>query len=645
MEQISITTGILINMALVPICSFCYFLWHYCKVQKLSSKALDDGSNKNLTWGFDDSNFKLLPNTDTVVMTGNRYDGICNQQLPYLVPFLRDHFKLPNLARIGSTAREKVNVASWNFKIRNPQTDQIEKVFYEKLTAADIPFTTNVKERIRNAFGQSVEDCFNIFYDKGSSIRVYDLVISPITSLQVQQIVQLASTFGYKIVPVAGRTNVTMALKIPPEKENQVWIACNMLRMNKPLEIDKINFTATFQCGISGRDIEKYLNKQGYTIGHFPDSMEFSTLGGWVSTGASGMKKNKYGNIEEILKTYSMVTPTGTVIMGNNLPRVSEGIQDKNIFIGTEGNLGIITTATVKICHLPEKTVYDCAFFHNLEIGVMFLEKLVRSGLENIASVRLLDNTQFRMGQALKSKTGILASLKKMVEKWYVLNIKGFDPLKMVTCTFVFEGNEDQIAYQQKSVRRLVHKFNGMFAGAENGKRGYNLTMSIAYLRDFAAKFSILAESFETCVPWSSCPAKVIRAVVDKIHAIHKEKGRVGRPLIGGRVTQLYSTGVTLYFYLAYYTETTDRRHLHDYEEMVREARQVILKHGGSLSHHHGLGKVRGEYFTNLRASTNRLQILREIKDTYDPTDTFATHNGYLSTSHISTPVRSYLKI
>lgn len=583
----------------------------------------DDGtSDKDLTWGFDDTRFELVPGSDdVVVMTGSRYD-ICHQRLPYMVPFLRDLMEAPHLGKADPIA------PSWHENISDPRP--IRSEFYEAIDG--IPYSTKAKERLRNAFGQGFEDMFRMFFqDREERLRAYDLVVYPTTTEHVQRLVEWSSKYKYKVVPVGGRTNVTMALKIPHD-DDDVWIACNMQRMNKVLHFDAIDGVATFESGIAGRHLERYLNQKGFTIGHVPDSMEFSTLGGWVSTGASGMKKNKYGNIEDIVQEYSVETPKGTLRMGSTRPRVSEGVQDKNVLIGAEGNLGVVTTVTVKIRPLPDQTVYDSVLFHSLETGVMFLEALVRSEGGDIASVRLMDNTQFRMGQAMKEQTGFLLSTKKAIEKWYVLTVKQFDPMKMVACTFVFEGTREKVAFQQCLVRKLARAYNGMFAGSSNGKRGYNMTLSIAYLRDFAATFSVLAESFETSVPWSSSPAKVIRDVVAGVRAMYRASGKPGAPLIGGRVTQLYVTGVTLYFYFAYPAEITDRKQaMHDYEEMIREARRIILSHGGSLSHHHGLGKVRGARFQELHAGSGKFPILQSVKRTYDPDNTFAIGNGQFS--------------
>lgn len=126
-----------------------------------------------------------------------------------------------------------------------------------------------------------------------------------------------------------------------------------MSRLNKVLWVDKVNKLACVQSGIRGIELEKELQKYGMICGHEPDSMEFSTLGGWLSTRASGMKKNTYGNIEDIVKGMTLVTPTGTYKKSENSPRVSAGPDFNQLILGHEGNLGVITEALIRIRPIP----------------------------------------------------------------------------------------------------------------------------------------------------------------------------------------------------------------------------------------------------------------------------------------------------
>ena len=151
-----------------------------------------------------------------------------------------------------------------------------------------------------------------------------------------------------------------------------------------------------------------------FTVGHEPDSYEFSTVGGWISTNAAGMKKHRYGNIEDIVQNLTMVTPSGIINQIKPLTRSSIGIKTQNILFGSEGNLGIITRATLKMHRLPAKSSYESIVLSDWQTGVQFMQDLSRSNMVP-ASSRLADNLQIRLGQALKEEK---SGLPKLLDKF-----------------------------------------------------------------------------------------------------------------------------------------------------------------------------------------------------------------------------------
>ena len=155
------------------------------------------------------------------------------------------------------------------------------------------------------------------------------------------------------LVAFGGGTNVTKALKLSPQ-ETRMIVSVDMGRMNQVKWVDKENNMALIEAGVMGQDLERQLKKFGVCTGHEPDSLEFSTLGGWISTRASGMKKNTYGNIEDMLCNVTLVTPTGTYTKTNLWPRVSNGPDLNEVVLGSEGNFGIITEAVLRVRPLPQ---------------------------------------------------------------------------------------------------------------------------------------------------------------------------------------------------------------------------------------------------------------------------------------------------
>ena len=262
--------------------------------------------------------------------------------------------------------------------------------------------------------------------------------------------------------------------------------------------------TAVVEAGISGRDLEEELNRYGVCCGHEPDSVEFSTLGGWISTKASGMKKNVYGNIEDIVLTIRIVTPIGTWEKPCTAPRMSTGPDINNFILGHEGLFGIITQATIKVKALPETKIYDSILFPSYQIGAKFMYEC---GINRIrpASIRLIDNEQFKFGYALKPASESQSkALIDSIKKYYITKIKNFDPDQMCVCTLLFEGSKEQTTLQQKQIFGLARKYKGIRAGEENGKRGYSLTFTIAYIRDFGMEYFMFAESFEASVSYEN---------------------------------------------------------------------------------------------------------------------------------------------
>lgn len=155
------------------------------------------------------------------------------------------------------------------------------------------------------------------------------------------------------------------------EKRTIVSVDCT--RMNKIKWVDKNNMMACIEAGIIGKDMEKELSKFGVCCGHEPDSVEFSSLGGWVSTRASGMKKNRYGNIDDIVVGIKIATPIGTFQRQQKSPRISSGPDIHEFILGHEGNFGIITEVIIKLRPIPESRIYESIIFHDFEIGTKFM--------------------------------------------------------------------------------------------------------------------------------------------------------------------------------------------------------------------------------------------------------------------------------
>ncbi|OAF67782.1 Alkyl-DHAP synthase [Intoshia linei] len=408
-------------------------------------------------------------------------------------------------------------------------------------------------------------------------------------------------------------------------------ISVDMSQMSRIIWLDEQNLTLCVEAGIIGQDLERKLQKRGYTVGHEPDSLEFSSLGGWISTRASGMKKNTYGNIEDLLVNVNYITPIGVINKKAAVPRMSCGPDLDHIILGSEGTMGIITTAVLKIRPLPPMTEFDSIVFHCFEDGIKFCRQIARERTY-CASIRLIDNNQFQFGYALKpSAKSFYQSVKNSFVKFYVTKYKGIDVTKMSIATLVFVGTYHEVCHQRSNIFRIAATFNGFSGGAENGRRGYNLTNSIAYIRDLALKTNIVAESFETSAPWDKVD-KLISNVKQRIHEECK-KYEISNPFVSARVTQLYDEGACIYFYLGLYMVPSIEDPIHIYEQIEMLARDEIIANGGCISHHHGVGTIRKKWYKTTISETAH-DVLKSVKKKLDPNNIFA--NGNLTNKEYS---------
>ena len=562
-------------------------------------------------WGFRDTAFRIRPDL-VVQLSGSHYD-LAGEELPELLGWVQDTIH-------PDVGPDNLNPSNYPPAIPEPRTHE---AFLEEIRVflKDDQTSDDAELRLRHGHGHTQEEMYRIKY--GRLERVPDLVVYPTEDEQVAALVRAAQRHSVCLIPYGGGTNVSDALRCP-EQEQRMIVSVDMSRMNRVLWIDPVNRMACIQAGAVGRHVAEQLARHGYTMGHEPDSIEFSTLGGWIATHASGMKKNRYGNIEDLVLDVTVVTPRGTLERPAVAPRESIGVGDaRRWMFGSEGAFGIVTRAVVKIFPLPEAQVYGSIVFPDLERGIAFLYELTQKATPP-ASVRLVDNLQFQLSQMLKPRSSGLRKLKSALEKWFVVRVRGFDPKRMTACTLLFEGTREQVAAEQRSVYRIASRYGGMKGGAENGKRGYQLTFGIAYIRDWILNHFLLGESFETSVSWSDA-LTLCENVKRRLRDEHRERGLPGEPFATCRITQVYATGVCVYFYFVYYFKGVENPS-EVYSQIERAARDEVLKSGGSLSHHHGIGKIRRGFLPRV-LSPGMLAWAREIKTAVDPADVFGAGN------------------
>ena len=566
-------------------------------------------------WGFKDSSF-IINDDNTVTFTGKRYEGISGERLPYLIPFVSkvlntDIKKEPYFKEI-----EKKYITER--KINQDFVNDIESCFNDD----QISFSD--EERVLHSHGQnSPDEVFKVLYDKLEKFT--DIVVYVENEEDVINLIEKAKKHNVCLVPYGGGTNVTNALQLP-ENEERMIVSVDTRRLNKIISIDTKNLLIEVEAGITGKHLEEELQKKGFTVGHHPDSIELSTLGGWISTNAAGMKKNKYGNIEDIVQNVVMVTPNGTINQIKPLVRSSIGIKTQNLLFGSEGNLGIITRAVLKIHKLPECSDYESVVLKDWDTGLDFMYELAHSSSVP-ASARMLDSLHYQFGSALKPEKNNIGKLKSKIQK-LVFKMKDFSTDDFVAAVFKLEGSFSEVEYQRKNIKRLAKKYNGLLGGSKEGKVGYNITMVIAYIREFFVPQGILGETLETAVPWSK-----VNQVKDEANKLltelHKKYNLPGKPFFCSRISKVYHTGICMYNTMGINVRgiKNPEKVFSDIEHKIREC---FIKNGGSISHHHGVGKLRRDFMPET-ISPGSIDVIQGIKKSQDPNNIFGISNSIVN--------------
>jgi alkyldihydroxyacetonephosphate synthase len=274
---------------------------------------------------------------------------------------------------------------------------------------------------------------------------------------------------------------------------------------------------------------------------------------------------------------------------------------------------------------MPECRDFESVILPDFGHGIRFMRELASLESNLPASVRLLDNEQFRLGQALRTEASGLLAFVNVLRRVAMTTLRSYAADRVVCATIVFEGSRDEVRTQRKLVQKAAAAHGGTLAGPKVGRAGYQLTFAIAYLRDFAMTYSFLGESFETFAPWSKLQS-IVDATKEKIQSEHDRRCLPGRPFIGCRITQLYHEGACLYFYFCMSVRGVKNPSM-VFSQLEHVARDEILSLGGSLSHHHGIGKKRAGFAKQIDSESFRGSV-NACKEALDPSNVFGARNG-----------------
>jgi len=391
-------------------------------------------------------------------------------------------------------------------------------------------------------------------------------------------------------------------------------ISMDMARFNRVLRVEATSQTAVIQAGALGPEIEEQLNAQGYTLGHFPESFDHSALGGWLATRASGRQSTGYGDIADMILAMRMVTPRG-IVDTRRVPSTSAGPSMLQLCVGSEGYMGVITEATMKIRPYPEVFDYRGLIFRNFAAGVSAIREMLQQGMVPTC-VRLSDRTETALAQAFRSTTGSKWKRKAEDTALRLLASRGYSFEDGAFMVLGLEGEREEVEYLRSGMLRLCRKLGGFHLGTSPGKQWYNSRHETAYFREQLINWGVLVDTLETATTWDNL-LHLYGEVRSALRSALEEGG--GKSMVGCHVSHSYREGSSLY-YTFFAPMAPEGKEEEQWERVKRAASEAIMEYGGTISHHHGVGY---EHAPWMRQEVGEISIkaLEAVKDVMDPAD------------------------
>ncbi len=414
---------------------------------------------------------------------------------------------------------------------------------------------------------------------QGAYPYVTDAVLRPSTEGEISAILKLANEKNVAIIPYGGGSGIVGG-SIPYNGE----VIVDTKRL-KSLSINPVNCTATGGCGLTGAEFENALNEQGFTCGHYPQSFQSAVLGGMVATRAIGTFSTKYGKMDDMVTGLTVVLPDGGVLTTHPAPKRSTGPELTQLFLGSEGVYGIVTSVTMRIYPVAEKRIFATYTFPTTEDGLFAIRTFVQRGLKP-AVVRLYDEEE------AAHKIGHYG-----FEKGFALLI------------LAFEGFAEMTELEAKKTHEICLAAGGIDKGALAAKEWFDTRFSTKKMLDYAATTGGTADAIEVAAPW------------DCITAVWKEMRKALKPLCASldcHFSHVYHTGASVYVIFHSLTGGDDRDGEARYAECLKIAVETSLKYGGNVSHHHGVGTAKAEWMS-LEHGEAGMKVMGAIKDALDP--------------------------
>ena len=449
--------------------------------------------------------------------------------------------------------------------------------------------------------------------------QVPDAVVYPGDAEEVQTLVDLAVTHDLALVPYGGGSSVVGGVTAQ-RGNHQAVVTVDMTRMRNLLTLDEVSHCATLEAGVYGPDLEAQLQARGFTLGHYPQSFEFSTLGGWVAARGAGQQSNRYGKAEKWLLGARLAPPRGAWHT-ESFPASAAGANTNQLVLGSEGTLGIITEATVRIHPVPQLRDYRGYLFKSFAEGAAAVREIVQRQLP-VAMLRLSDASETHFLQtfsAAQHPPGAATRIGSRVVAW-----RGYGEGRCLLLVGL-EGEREAVLDAQPLTRCACARHGGLAIGTSPGRKWYARRFMMPYLRDPLLDRGVAVETLETATRWSN-----LLPLYHDIDAAIREALRRNaaspddRAIVMCHVSHAYEDGASLYFTMVFPQRLADSPAA---SAAAARAQWLAIKHaateamvhgGGTISHHHGVGTDHAPWRAREKGPVG-LAALTAVKHSLDP--------------------------
>lgn len=433
---------------------------------------------------------------------------------------------------------------------------------------------TDPQIRLRHAHGESFPDLLAL--RSGRCGPYPEAVAFPENHDEVVALVSKAKDKGWKLLPYGGGTSVVGHLTLPGGGPPVVCV--NMSRMNRLLDLDETSRIATMGAGVAGPDLEAQLSAKGYVLGHFPQSFEYSTLGGWVVTRSSGQQSLRYGRIEQLFAGGRLAAPAGEMDIPV-IPASSAGPDLREWVMGSEGLMGVLTEAKVRVTPLPEHETFHAVFLPDWDSAKEAVRALAQAKVP-LSMLRLSNEVETDTQLRLAGHATAIAWLKRY------LGLRGVGE-GMCMLMMGVTGSKGQAHRMLREALGITRQFRGVHLGSGLGKTWAQKRFLGPYLRNRLWEAGYAADTIESSVVWprvtplmramESRAHDALAAIDEKVHAFT-------------HLSHVYAQGSSIYSTYIYRI-ASDPDEMHERWYRLKSAvSQAIVEHGGTISHQHGVG-------------------------------------------------------